>query len=290
MITLPVLEEPVLADLPVDGVPSATTTGVQARKPIKLQARIFHGRGTSSSVPQDWGVIISHPYGRLGGDLHNNVVRELAAAIANHIGIPVLRYNMRGVGKSSGWTSWSAHAEADDLVALMQWWSAQAGEFVDPDTGARVARSRPTKFILVGYSYGSLISLPAARTCPNVHALVAISPPSRVVPLLTAFWSGPFVSQPLPATLPKLFVFGDQDQFSSVQHMVRFTGTVCGVENVPVETHSREGGEERTRVRAVNGRTVVVPSADHFWFDEEGAVFDLVVPFVTSVLEAEHAT
>ncbi|KNE69711.1 hypothetical protein AMAG_14257 [Allomyces macrogynus ATCC 38327] len=224
----------------------------------------------------------------LSGDLHNDVVRELAPAIGTHMGVPVLRYNMRCVGKSGGWTSWSAHAEADDLVTLMHWWSAQGGEFVDADTGARVVRSRPaTKHILVGYSYSSLISLPAARTCPNVYALVAISPPSRVGPLLTAFWSGTFVSHPLPAAFPKLFVFGDHDQISSVQHMVRFMGTECGVENMPVETPStgsRDSGEEKTRVHAANGRTMVVLGADHFWFDE--GRFGL--PFVMSVVEGQH--
>ncbi|ORZ36207.1 Alpha/Beta hydrolase protein [Catenaria anguillulae PL171] len=272
MMTKPLPEESVTVPLP--------------SRDVRLQARIFHA--IPGGQASDYGVVISHPYGPLGGDLHNNVVRELAASFG-HLGASTLRYNMRGVGKSSGRTSWTAEPEACDLAALIEWWTQDSPTtpWTAPD-GVEYPRSRPSKIILVGYSFGSLISLPAARSLP-LAGLLLISPPSRVSWALTALRTSHF-DQPLPLHLPKLAVLGDKDQFSSESHMLAFVARVFGLgesrDAVPLESVAVDNGREVVqvaRMSSVNGKVVVVRDRDHFWVGEEDGVVDVVEAWVRDV-------
>jgi alpha/beta superfamily hydrolase len=81
-------------------------------KDVDLQARFQKG----SSHPNTC-VLIAHPYGPLGGNLHNNVVVALCREFVA-LGFSTLRYNSRGVGKSGGRTSWNGLPEVEDLVNL----------------------------------------------------------------------------------------------------------------------------------------------------------------------------
>lgn len=48
--------------------------------------------------------VILHPYAPLGGSMHDHMVLELFRAAAQSQAFRlVLRYNQRGVGRSSGW-------------------------------------------------------------------------------------------------------------------------------------------------------------------------------------------
>lgn len=63
--------------------------------------------------------IFTHPYGPLGGNLHNNVVAALYSDFVS-LGFTCLRYNARGVGRSTGKTSWQGIPEVNDLIELSQ--------------------------------------------------------------------------------------------------------------------------------------------------------------------------
>ncbi|KAI9222414.1 Alpha/Beta hydrolase protein [Blastocladiella britannica] len=278
MLTAPVHEEDVRIDLPVRGV--------------ALHARIHHGMSNGASLSPRTGVIISHPYGPLGGDLRNNVVRELATAFARR-GIPTLRYSMRGAGKSSGRTSWTAAAESDDLAALVDWWTqggdTNAGPTWTADNGTCYTRAVPERVLLVGYSYGSLVSLPVARTHDRACGLIMVSPPAGVTWALTAMQTSTY-SAPLPLAMPKLVVMGDKDQFSSEGTMVAFTAKVCGTEpgsggsggGMVLGSPHDNGREELVEgtVRAASADVVIVKDRDHFWVGEEDAIVDLVEAWV----------
>ncbi|KAI9183108.1 hypothetical protein H9P43_004025 [Blastocladiella emersonii ATCC 22665] len=279
MLSAPIPEEAFTIDLPSRGV--------------ALDARIHHGVPGGAATNAGLGVIISHPYAPLGGDLHNNVVREVAAFFGA-AGVPTLRYSMRGAGRSTGKTSWTAEAEAIDLVALIDWWmTSPAGAWTAAD-GTVFPRFRPTQVLLVGYSYGALISLPAARTHRAVAGLILVSPPARVTWALTAFKSTSFSAE-LPRALPKLVVMGDNDQFSSESSMIAFAAKVCGTAPVPLPV--RPPGPPRTTVpeqvegdndpeiaaavvQGANASVVVVRRRDHFWAGEEDCVVDLVEKWV----------
>ena len=60
------------------------------------------------------GVIVCHPYGMLGGNLHNNVVVAVTKALGD-AGFTTLRFNFRGVGRSSGRGTWRGDGEMEDL-------------------------------------------------------------------------------------------------------------------------------------------------------------------------------
>nr|CAG8591434.1 14220_t:CDS:2 [Entrophospora candida] len=65
------------------------------------------------------GVTISHPYGPLGGDFHNNVVRTVEDFFLRK-GYLTIAFNFRGSGKSAGRTSWSGEPECYDYKTIVE--------------------------------------------------------------------------------------------------------------------------------------------------------------------------
>lgn len=66
------------------------------------------------------GIIIAHPYGPLGGNMHHFVI----TAIQQHflsLGYLTVCINFRGCGKSKGKTSWTGMAERDDYISVMEY-------------------------------------------------------------------------------------------------------------------------------------------------------------------------
>jgi len=113
--------------------------------------------------------IIAHPYGPLGGTLHDPVVQHIAAVLVSH-GFITATFNFRGCGHSKGRTSWTGKAETGDYAAVSAWTLNFAVELHD---GA----ADRVEMMMAGYSYGALV---AAR-CPRCDELVqaARSPPNE---------------------------------------------------------------------------------------------------------------
>ncbi|RKO92789.1 Alpha/Beta hydrolase protein, partial [Blyttiomyces helicus] len=61
-----------------------------------------------------------HPYGPLGGNMDNNVVAALFRNFASK-GFMVIRFNFRGVGNSTGKTSWRGQGEVDDVLTVVRY-------------------------------------------------------------------------------------------------------------------------------------------------------------------------
>jgi alpha/beta superfamily hydrolase len=91
------------------------------------------------------GVIISHPYGPLGGNMDNNVVVHLFNYFKEKGNLIVCRYNARGVGKSGGRTTFTSKCEESDGIEVIKY----VLQYTD-------------KIILCGYSYGLLNALTKA--------------------------------------------------------------------------------------------------------------------------------
>jgi alpha/beta superfamily hydrolase len=115
--------------------------------------------------PARAAAVVSHPHPLHGGTLHNPVVfhsdREL-----NRAGFSTLRFNVRGVGASSGAHD-EGRGEVDDLACAADWLRGAA-------PGAAL--------ILVGYSFGAWCSVRLAARDPRVAAVVAIGLPTRHYP------------------------------------------------------------------------------------------------------------
>jgi hypothetical protein len=119
--------------------------------------------------------------------MHNKVVFGAAKA-ACQAGLPALRFNFRGVGKSTGSFSHGI-GEREDVTAALDY------------LGTRVPA---VPVCLIGFSFGARIALRVGANDPRVAALVGLG-----VPLASAnldFLRG--------VLKPKLIIQGTRDQFA----------------------------------------------------------------------------
>jgi alpha/beta superfamily hydrolase len=108
--------------------------------------------------------VVCHPHPLFGGTLHNKVVHAAAEAIVN-TGIPILRFNFRGVGGSGG-THDGGRGEQDDLRAVM-------------DHLAGLYPGRP--LLVAGYSFGAFVALAVGCRDPRAQALIGVGMPVNLV-------------------------------------------------------------------------------------------------------------
>src|SRR5580698_4972050 len=80
----------------------------------KLEALLNTGR---ENAP--YAALVCHPHPMGGGTMHNKVVYHTMKAFSS-FGIPVLRFNFRGVGLSEG-TFDDADGEQEDTRAALDW-------------------------------------------------------------------------------------------------------------------------------------------------------------------------
>jgi uncharacterized protein len=135
------------------------------------------------------GLVLCHPHPLHGGDMENNVVRAFTAAFTA-AGFAVLRFNFRGVGKSTGHYA-EGVGEQGDAQAALTWIAAQPGV----DTA---------QLFLAGYSFGARVTLAVASTDPRVAGFIAIAPP-----ILRGNWVTLESSHG-----PKIFLCGDRDPYA----------------------------------------------------------------------------
>ncbi len=145
-----------------------------------IEARIETPQGVGRASA--FGVIC-HPHPLFGGTLDNKVVYSLARAF-HDLGVPTIRFNFRGVGKSVGSFA-DGVGETDDALAVVA-----AGREKWPDAALWLA----------GFSFGGAVAVRAAAQA-DPERLVTVAPAIRRVPL-----DG--VTMP---TCPWLIVQGDQD-------------------------------------------------------------------------------
>ncbi|KAJ7494629.1 Alpha/Beta hydrolase protein [Mycena galericulata] len=174
-----------------------------------------------------------HPWSWLGGRMDDPVLLSLMEPL-HAKGYHVLRYNSRGVGRSTGW------AEASDLDALIEWAIATVGD----------VRS----VVVLGYSYGSLIASlqPVLGSVETSHIL--LSYPLGVRGWLTLFKSR--YEETLKELLRNpaanvLVVFGDEDEFTSVASYRTWRGALEGTAAGKLQCAEVRGGT-------------------HFWRDSDG--------------------
>ena len=153
--------------------------------------------------------IVCHPWGPMGGSMHDPNVLALADTLGESGGVTTLRFNFRcGIGRG--------HSSADDIRAA---W-AFLRSCCDPP---------PSRLILAGYSYGSLCVADAAPSLrEHLSALILLAPPlSFAAPLFFCR----DVTSPLQrgeARAPALLISGTADQFCSARRYERFSRGFSG--------------------------------------------------------------
>lgn len=166
------------------------------------------------SLPSDGtmhpGVVLCHANPAAGGNIDMKVIQAIEAELARR-GFATLSYNSRGVGKSEGQISMlggkrmvgaESEPETSDVDAALQFLARQEGV-----NGERLA--------LVGHSFGARISLAhlaAHRDDTRVQAVACIG--------LPVAWRD--LSHLGNWPRPKLFVTGEQDDFSPPELMAEF--------------------------------------------------------------------
>lgn len=181
-------------------------SGTRLECHVSLAPASAHTADELDDADQGKLAVCLHPWAWLGGRMEDPVLQTIVSPLHAQ-GYDVLRYNSRGVGQSTGRSSWTGKSEAQDLQELIQW--------------AVMSMSSVRSLVLVGYSYGSLIVslhpvLPDTRTS---HVL--LSYPLSPRHWLTAF-HGRHYTNALNTLLsdPRadvLVVYGDADNFTSVE-------------------------------------------------------------------------
>ncbi len=158
--------------------------------------------------------VVCHPHPLFGGTMHNKVVHVVAEAIGR-TGMPVARFNFRGVGASAGRHD-AGKGEQDDLKAVLDHLSE------------RFPRG---PLLVAGYSFGAYVALKVGCADPRVPALIAIG-----VPLTLVDFS--FLRQCMK---PLSFIQGEQDLFGSIGMVMTLAATVPGGARVMVVREAAHG-------------------------------------------------
>jgi len=155
------------------------------RLPDHMAASAADARQTGGQLPT-MAAVVCHPHPQFGGTMHNKVVFRVAAALVEQ-GIPALRFNFRGVGRSTG--EWdNGPGEADDVRAALD---------------ALSARYPGAPLLLAGFSFGSWVGLPVGCADPRVTHLIGVGVPVSLLSTDTL----------TDCVKPKLIVQGELDEY-----------------------------------------------------------------------------
>ena len=131
----------------------------------QLQAAIHKGDEGGFFATRHLLVVICHPHPVHGGTMANKVVTTLMRTYRD-LGIHVLRFNFRGVGKSEGSFD-NGVGELDDLLAVIAWAKQQLPQVM---------------LLLAGFSFGSSIAAQASYLVDELQHLTLVAPPVERYP------------------------------------------------------------------------------------------------------------
>jgi uncharacterized protein len=179
------------------------------------EIKVFFGQGNISleglyaNSGGTIGAVISHPHPLMGGDMSNSIVETLAEALFA-CSISTLRFNFRGVGKSTG-TFDDGRGEQNDVLAAVSFMEEQ---------GIR-------EILLVGYSFGAWVT---ASILNRVNLLPAVF----VAPPINLF---SFDFQTLRGKMG-LIICGDEDSYCPTERIKSVAAELsCSLDIIPAADH-----------------------------------------------------
>ena len=139
-------------------------------------------------------IIFVHQWGLLGGSgaLMEGLARNMASLNYNSI-----TFDLRGVGKSSGKSSWTNFTEVSDLKTVIDY----------------VIKTYDKKILLVGSSAGAPIIGYTLDYSPQIIGGTLIGMVWGVWASIVFSWSYENIEKSIK---PKLFIIGDKDEFTSI--------------------------------------------------------------------------
>lgn len=144
--------------------------------------------------PRPGAALLCHPHPRHGGTLHTKALYHAARGITR-AGLPVLRFQFRGVGTSAGHYTGGPGERADARSAL----------------GAVLAQHPDGPILVGGFSFGCWVGLTVGQEHPRVRALIGLGPPVGIYDL-----------SHVRGDRPLLCVAGDRDAFAPAARLQAF--------------------------------------------------------------------
>jgi hypothetical protein len=139
--------------------------------------------------------VVCHPHPAQGGTMHNKVVFRIAQALGE-LGMPTLRFNYRGVGRSTGSFD-EGRGEADDVRTALE---------------ALAERFPTLPLCLAGFSFGAWLALPIGCADARVRQLIGVGVPVRLLATDTL----------TDCAKPKLIIQGERDQYGPLSELRRW--------------------------------------------------------------------
>ena len=182
-------------------------------------------------LPQEEGpfpvVVVCHPHSLYGGNMRNNVVIAICETLSQQ-SVAALRFNFRGVGKSSGKFG-GGITEQEDVKAALDF--ASSSSDVDPK-----------RIGLAGYSFGGSVALPAVLQDERISCLALVSPA-----LSDSGWE-----QLKEYSQPKFVIVGDADsivQRERLQQYIKEVRSPAQYQMVPGADHFWLGYEQELALK-----------------------------------------
>lgn len=168
----------------------------------KLEVPAPHGFLEASWQPVENAkglALVCHPHPKLGGNMQNTATHRLARAW-NDAGYSALRFNFRGVGRSTGQiVGGDGEEELEDALAALTWLQTQG-----------------SNIWLSGFSFGSRTALQLAIAKPEFPGVIAVG-----------YAAGLFDNRFLSALKTKTaFVHADHDEYASLQQLEAVRSTL----------------------------------------------------------------
>jgi len=126
----------------------------------RLEAVLWSPPDREDGLRSALAAVVCHPHPLFGGTMHNKVVYQTAKSL-HRFGLPVLRFNFRGVGASEGIHD-NGHGEREDVTAALDY----------------LAENNPgVPLLLAGFSFGSWVGLRVGCGDPRVTELIGLGLP-----------------------------------------------------------------------------------------------------------------
>jgi len=170
------------------------------------------------------GAVISHPHPLMGGDMSNSIVETLAETLFAG-GISTLRFNFRGVGKSTG-TFDDGRGEQDDVLTAVSFMEEQGMREILP----------------AGYSFGAWVNAGILNR-RNLLPAIFVSPPINLFS---------FDLQTLRGKAG-LIICGDRDPYCPTERMKSVAAELaCRLDIIPDADHFFQS-RENDLAACING-------------------------------------
>jgi alpha/beta superfamily hydrolase len=166
-------------------------TGSAERVTIAGPVGVLEAAMDDPGTDADRFAVVCHPHPLYGGTMDNKVVTTLARALRD-CGMPTVRFNFRGVGRSQGVYT-DGIGETADAAAAVTWC---------------VTRWPGRALVLGGFSFGAYVALRLAQSRPPARLLTVAPPVGRFD-----------FSDLTPPSCPWLVVQGDADDVVDPQRV-----------------------------------------------------------------------